>query len=245
MIYIITVSIITVIGLSIWYANRVENNPSHPYNLKNKKEIKISHQEDTPIGFGYKTSWLAIKSNQQEHIATILGLWDIKASNWELGINSTQDKLVFISPTIDDWTLVIGSSLPSGDSDESLKKVKLLLKKLSKEFGEAHFYSTHRVVEFHCWIKSTNGSIERVYSFLGESGENIDVSGEPTEIEKKYNLINSLSQEAQNENYFEREDLTYPDEELVMLIAGAWSINPITLDDRQDVKGLGILGRYK
>lgn len=184
MTYFIIVAVIAIIVLSVWYAKWVENNPDHPYNFENKKEVKVSNEEDNPIGFGYKSTWLAIKSNNQEQIANILGLKVIKISNWKSGLNNANDRQVFITPTIDDWTLVIGRSLPSGDTKESIEKIKLLLAKISREFGEAHFFSTHRVVEFHCWIKSIKGSINRVYSYLGESGENIDVTGEATEIEK-------------------------------------------------------------
>lgn len=243
MIYIVLISVIAVVVLSIWYAKRVEDNPEHPYNSKDKNKNDISQLEDDPIGFGYKTTWFAIKTNNQEQVANFLNLKDLKKANWKSGLDNSYNKQIFITPNIDNWILVVGNSLPSGDSDESIEKVKLLLEKLSREFGEAQFFSTHRVVEFHCWIKATNGAVDRIYSYLGESGENIEVSGKATNIEKKYNLINYLSPEAQQDSYIEREDLIYPDEELVMTIAGDWSINPTTLDDRRDIKGLGLLGR--
>ena len=96
---------------------------------------------------------------------------------------------MFITPPIDNWTLGVGMRLPTGDSKESIEQVSDLLKSLSKQFGEAQFFCTHRVVEYHCWIKSTNGQIDRIYSYLGERGANIEIQGEPTEIEKKYKLI--------------------------------------------------------
>lgn len=91
--------------------------------------------------------------------------------------------------------------------------------------------------------ESNKGKIVRAYCFLGESGENLIVEGEPTDFEKEYKLINTLSKEAQNDKYFEREDLFYPDEEFVMKVAENWSINPQTLEERKDVKNeLGIIG---
>jgi len=92
-------------------------------------------------------------------------------------------------------------------------------------------------------VKATNGNIDRLYSYLGESRENIDISGKPTEIENNYNLINTFSEEAKHDDYWNRDDLTYPDEELVMKIAGNWSVDPTTFDNRKDIKGLGLLGR--
>jgi hypothetical protein len=244
MIYIIIVSLIVISGLSFFYAKSVESNPDHPYNNENKekKEIKVSNVADNPIGFGYKTTWLAIKSKDQEQIANVLGLNEMKKSNWKSGLDNANDKHIFITPSIEDWTLVIGESLPSGDSEESLEKVKSLLERISNVIGEAQFFSTYRTIEFHCWIKSTNGFIDRLYSYIGESGENIAVFGEATEIEKKYNLFNSFSKDVSQDDCLENNTLIFPNEELVMEIAKAWSINPTTLDDRQDIKGLGLLG---
>jgi hypothetical protein len=111
----------------------------------------------------------------------------------------------------------------------------LLYKQISLEFGEAQFFCTHRVIEYQCWMKASNGIILRVYSYLGESGKNIEIEGEPTEVEQPLNLVNTLSSHAEGENYFEREDLTWPDEDLVMKIAGNWSIDPTQLDKRADI----------
>lgn len=136
--------------------------------------------------------------------------------------------------------LVAGISLPDGDS----KVIENLLNNMSKEFGEAQYFSTHRVVEYHCWIKSVSGKIVRHYSYLGESGENITVLGEPTSFEKKFNLINTFSPEASNPNYYENEELIYPDEEFVMEISGAWSVNPNSFEDRSDLpKSVGLVGK--
>jgi hypothetical protein len=75
-------------------------------------------------------------------------------------------------------------------------------------------------------------------------GTSTIVEGEPTEIERGYNLVNTLSEEAQaDENYFDREDIDYPFEDITMEIAGAWSINPDSLDSRKDVApALGVVG---
>ncbi|MCF6174993.1 MAG: hypothetical protein L3J71_04460 [Victivallaceae bacterium] len=122
--------------------------------------------------------------------------------------------------------------LPTGDSQKSIEKLENLLNKLSSEFGEAQFFGTHRVVEYHNWIKSVNGKIERIYAYIGESGENIKVYGEPTESEIGLTLFNSLSKEAELDEYWEREDLDYADEDIVMIIAESWSINPEFLNGR-------------
>ncbi|MCG8700540.1 MAG: hypothetical protein MI922_20970, partial [Bacteroidales bacterium] len=149
---------------------------------------------------------------------------------------------VFITPPIGDWILAVGEGIPAGDTDKSVKEIKLILKQLSAEFNDAQFFCTHRVVEFHCWMKAENGNVTRVYSYLGESGENLCIEGKPTDAEKDYNFINTFSEDAKQDDYFEREDLDYPDEEIVNEIAEKWSVNPTTLEDRSDIKGLGLVG---
>ena len=230
--------IIALIGVSVWMAK------------KQKQELKlnvvvVNDTIDKPVAFGYKCIWFAVKTTDQKGVAEIIGLKNVVASNWEHGIKKAYEASVFITPPVEGWTLVVGWGLPSGDSVESLEEVKALANKLSRKYGEAQFFGTHRVVEYHCWLKSINGKTERLYSYLGESGENIAVEGEPTAFEDQYNFINTLSAEAQNKSYFDREDLDHPNEELIMEIAGAWSINPQLIENNNTIQGLGLLGTLK
>ena len=210
------------------------------------KETAISElniQIDEPIDFGYKIVWFAIKTDNKEKIAEILNLKRTSKSNWKNGIEKAYSDGIFITPQIGEWTLAVGMGLPLGDSEESIEKIEKLLNKLSAEFGEAQFFGTHRVVEYQNWMKSTNGKIDRIYAYVGESMENIKVYGKPTEPEKGLNLFNSLSKEAKSDDYFEREDLDYADEGLVMKIAENWSVNPTKLTERKDIKPeFGLIG---
>jgi hypothetical protein len=199
---------------------------------------------DSAVGFGYKCMWFAVKTDNKNRIAEILKLKNISDCNWQVGIDKAYNGSVFITPTIDGWTLACGWGLPHGDSKDGIKEVKNILQTLSKEFGQAQFFCTHRVTEYHCWIKATNGQVDRVYSYLGESGENIAIEGQPTEFEKTLKLANTFSDEAKDEKYFEREDLVWADEELLMQVAGHWSIDPTKLDERRDIApSLGLLGQ--
>jgi len=243
MTYLIVVGIIVLVVFSIWYAKKVDNNPDHKLHKSSYQKVAVDTSEDNPVGFGYKCMWIAVKTNNQQKVSELIELQDQQEANWESGIDLAYGGYIYITPVVDNWILIVGNGLPSGDTEESSGEIKILLRKLSKEFGEAQFFGTHRVVDYHSWIKSTNGEIDRAYTYIGESGENTEVLGEKTEFEKGFNLINTFSEEAQQDNYFEREDLFYPNEEFVMEIAGAWSINPTTLENRQDLKGLGLIGQ--
>ena len=118
--------------------------------------------EDTAVGFGYNIMWIAVKTINKEKVAQTIGLKSTKPSNWQNGIDEAYKDAIFITPPVEGWILVVGMKLPSGDSKESIKEVAELLKKLSTQFGEAQFFCTNRVVDYHCWIKSTNGKIERI-----------------------------------------------------------------------------------
>ena len=236
---LIILGIVAFIALSVWYAKR--NGATAEYKSEPKQ---ILSEQDKPIDFGYKIVWIAIKTDNKSELSKILGLKNVKPSNWTSGIENAYDNGVFITPQIGDWTLAVGMGLPLGDNKESIEKLEKVLNELSSEFGEAQFFGTHRVVEYHNWMKSVNGKMERIYSYVGESMENIKVFGNPTETEKELKLFNSLSEEAKSDEYFDREDLDYADEELVMKIAENWSINPTKLTERTDIKNeLGMVGK--
>jgi hypothetical protein len=228
---------VTVVILLILVNKSVVAKPNSP-------KINTKKEEDLPISFGYKTMWFAIKTNDHKKLEEILGIKNIKKTNWETGIEHSHEKGVFITPNIGEWIIVTGCSLPSADSKINIEQIVAILNTLSNEFGDAHYFCTHRVVELHAWVKSINGQIQRVYSYVGESGENIVIKGNPTTIEKQYLLINTFSPESKRNDYYDNEDLVYPDEELVMKIAENWSVNPTTIDNRTDIKGSGSIGKW-
>jgi len=199
---------------------------------------------DSAIGFGYKCMWFAVKTRDQQKLISLLKIKNTSNCNWKVGIDKAYKGSIFITPTIDGWTLTCGLGLPAGDSKESISGIKKILKTLSKEFGEAQFFCTQRVVEYHCWMRATKGQVTRVYSYLGERGENIAIEGEPTDFEKKYKLVNTFSDETKDEKYFDSKDLVTPDEEFLMKVAEHWSIDPSQLEKRNDLSpSLGLIGQ--
>jgi hypothetical protein len=187
---IITIGMIVGVGvivyLGIRFLNQYTSNTKavYPSSVASTEDIAIP---DSAVGFGYKCLWLAVKTDNKKRIAEILKLKNVTDCNWKVGVDKAYNGSVFITPTIDGWTLACGLGLPTGDDKASIEEVKTILQTLSKEFGEAQFFCTHRVVEYHCWIKAVNGQVERVYSYLGEAFENILVEGNPTEFEKTLN----------------------------------------------------------
>ena len=201
---------------------------------------------DSPVNFGYKCVWFAVKTENKNRLAELLKLNEISSSNWKSGIEKAYNNQVFITPPIDGWTLACGLSLPHSASKEAIDKVKEILTLLSSEFGEAQYFCTEHITEYHCWMKAKEGEITRVYSYLGETGENIVVEGKPTKYEKKLNLGNTLIEGEKDEDASEKEDQAFPNEATVMKIAEHWSIDPSKLAKRTDIPpSLGLTGKYK
>lgn len=191
---------------------------------------------DKPLGFGYKNKWMAIKSNSKEKVADFFKFKNIQECNWANGVKFGYDG-IFITPEINGWILILGIDV----FDLETSNTKELLKKVSTEFGECQLFLTHRIVEYHFWGLARNGKIERLYSYLGDSESNLIIEGIPTEIKKKYNFVNTFLEEAKNDTYWERDDIDFPNENIVMEIAEVWSINPTKIADYQDIEGIGLI----
>ncbi len=218
---------------------KVELNKSY-----SDKEMLV---QDNPISFGYKCIWLTVKTSDKEKLFNTLGLKKMKFCNWQLGINQAYEEgRVYITPSIGEWTIAVGWGLAmfdAKDEKDEIENYKKLINKVSAVFDEAQLYVSYRVSDYYLWAISKNGELKRMYGYIGGGGINLVIEGELSEIEKKYNFVNTFSEEAKNDSYFEREDIDFPDEDIVMEIAGAWGINPGELEERTDIKKeLGIIG---
>jgi hypothetical protein len=203
-----------------------------------------SPEPDLPQSFGYKVAWLALRTIDTRAAVEALGLRDIRPANWGGGISQAYESAVFVTPPLSDWTLAVGVTLfPSG---EPAQVVKPLLERLSRCFGEAHYFATHRVVESHTWARAVHGRLVRGYGWVGDRGETVWDEGEQTPEERDlgFRFFDERSPEASQEDYWARQDLRFPDEECVMRLAGAWSLDPTALEQLFRVPGLGVLGKF-
>jgi len=184
-----------------------------------------------PIAFGYKCSWLAIKTNDAQRVIDSLNLKDVKKSDWSNGIKAAYRGCgeVYVTQPIDGWVIVIGNSIPDAGDSMYPDKITPVMNKLSLEFSEVQYFSTHRVVEYHAWAKVINGHVIRAYAYIGEQGLTIWNKGEPTKEEKElnFNFFNEKVPEANNNTYWERKDLRYPNEQDVIKLAKKWINNEI------------------
>jgi hypothetical protein len=198
---------------------------------------------DMPDGFGFKCNWFAIRSENAVQIAEVMNLQHLDPCNWAVGIAKAYEGEIFITPVIDGWTMVLGWGLPSADTADGIEEVKRILLQLSNEFGEAQYFITHRITDYHLWMKAISGSITRIYGI--SEMENVMVEGTPTEIEAGLNLINATFENAKEKEFFLSTNTINAGEQTLMDIAGNWSVDPSILFERKDLKpGLGYLAAY-
>jgi hypothetical protein len=183
-------------------------------------------EPDLPQPFGYKVAWLALRTTDTRGAAAAIGLRDIRPANWGEGIPGAYGPAVFVTPPLSYWTLAVGFSL--FHSGVPAPVVKPLLERLSRHFGEAHYFATHRVVESHTWARAVRGRLVRGYGWVGDRGETVWDEGEQTPEERDlcFRFFDERSSEASQDGYWARKDLRFPDEESVMRLAGAWSLDP-------------------
>lgn len=210
------------------------------------KPIEIKDTPDTPVSFGYKMTWLAIPTENTKQVVEALKLTNTKKCNWQSGIETaySSENMVFVTPPVAGWTFVVGYGVGGLDSKDN--QLMQLIQMLAKVFPDFYYFGTHRVVDYHSWIKVKDGKIIRAYAYLGESGETILNQGEltPEEIELNFKFFDEKAKEAENDAYFEREDLRWADEEDVINISKKWSRSTMDLETIT-AKSAGTIGTLR
>lgn len=223
-----------------------------PFNRKRKihppsasDRISLPPQTpDNPRGFGFKNTWWALPCADTEAVVDAIRLQEPQPANWQTGIDQAYENNVFVTPAVDGWTLITGCQLPPMGQHARDELIEPLIH-LSALFGTALVFSTHRVVEYHVWAKAEDGALVRAYGYVGEPGRTFWDEGPLTSEEEVlgFTFFDERCPEAQNDLYWEREDLRYPDEMCVMDIAREWSVSPYDFEGLTTVQpSLGILG---
>lgn len=233
-IYVILVIIF--LGLIILYFQKRININKNLISNQNStnlgpKEMKFDSNPDLPVEFGYKCQWFTVKTNDTQAVLDAMKLKNIQIANWRTGIEGAYEGYYFISPPINGWTLVINSIMPDLCGIESSNPLAVI-SDLSLSFGEAYYFGTNRVVEYHAWAKSTNGKLIRAYGYLGETGETIINEGEISNEELENNLI-FTDIDVEEPNVVNEED--------VIFIAKNWTVYP-QMETSNYQTGTGFIG---
>jgi hypothetical protein len=101
------------------------------------------------------------------------------------------------------------------------------------------FFATHRVVEAHHWEHAKAGTLERRLRYVGERNEG-EAIGQPTAVECALGLDWTIEQPSAPPD-----EAAVPDEEAVMQVAAAWSIDPRELADTPTASDTGLAGHLQ
>ncbi len=201
---------------------------------------------DIPKPFGYKMSWLAVRTEDTDGLVRMLGLVAPEPSNWNSGIGAVYDDQlsdyqVFVTPPVRGWTFVIGLSLPHPVGESLVDKLTPLLVNLGNRFGDVQYFFSYPLIDFFAWARGTNGRVVRAFAISDEGV--IWNRGRITQVEKELGLtlfelrgVRSRSGDAGGEM------VLYPTEEHVMRVAADWGLDPSTLDKQEALPALGVVG---
>ncbi len=208
-------------------------------------------EPDAPVGFGYKMAWYAARTDDPAAVAEVLGLSRLRPCNWRAGVARIYDydtrSTVFVTPPVGGWVLAAGWPLAPKGSWLDCPRVAGPLEALSARFGDAQYFFTYRVIDMHVWARAEVGRLTRAFGYWGDHGDMRWEVGWPTPEEEALGLDfppaeSRLEAHRRDEADPGADGPLTPDEEHVIQIAGAWSLDPTRLDERFKEPGTGLLG---
>lgn len=190
-----------------------------------------------PVPFGYRMSWLAIRSAEPDHVVMALGIEEAGPSSWQEGIDavyaseSLLDHAVFVTPALDGWVLVVSPGFFAAASDADPERLGRFVTDAARRLGtDVQFFASHRVVDGHAWAWADEEGLKRAFYYLGEVDECLVDTGAETPHEETLECVPPDADDV-------------PDESTVMSVAGAWSLDPTELEGRFPDADAGQLGR--
>lgn len=153
---------------------------------------------DEPEPFGFKVSWLALKTSDPAAVLDALELREATPTNWESGLaamyaSKRNEAWLFISPPVGGWVLAVSNSLPypTVETHHDIgRKFDALFARLMKRFDDVQFFGSHRMVDFVAWARALNGKPVRSFAYAGGAGGVLANFGEQTPEEAKLGLAN-------------------------------------------------------
>lgn len=203
---------------------------------------------DLPPPFGYRMTWLAVRTRDTQRVVETLALSHVESANWSTGLGTVYSPeygpgRVFISPPVNGWTFVVGLSLPQPLGAAFAEKTMPLLVDLGATFIEVHYYSSCPDIDHFAWARIIDGQLIRAFA-ISDQGP-IWNKGKPTKEEKALGL--KLYEVRGGRGSGRRklgdvEPVIYPTEMQVMQVAAKWSLDPTRLAAAGPQPALGLIG---
>ncbi len=181
-------------------------------------------------------AWVAVKSRNVFAVQKALSLHNPRPCSWLEGFTNA-DKL-FVSPPVKGWILVTGAGLPRPRQDVDACFCFML--DLSRKLGEVQFFSAHRTLHCHAWVKARNGRIVRAYAWAETT---LWQQGTPTSAEKELAFRCLGYTEPFPEIASKSEATVNANVEKVPLLAARWGLDPAVVQVHFPLNEQGVTGR--
>lgn len=195
-------------------------------------------QQYRPSIFEQPCRWLVVRSSQVSAVQAALRLHNATPCSWGEGMSRLAGQSLFVSPPIRGWILVVGEGLP--DPSQDIDRCFHFLAKFSRALGEVQFFNVNRAVNHHAWAKVEQGTVRRAYAWAGETLWN---QGELTQPEIDLGMKCYGYGEMAESFQITPGDMSLPNSEKVLALAGRWSFDPAAIHDTDLQAGVvGIAG---
>ena len=192
-------------------------------------------EPDAPKAFGSRCVWLAFKGASPAAVVSALGLHEVAPSPWRAGLAGAYAGRVFVTPPLTDagWVLAASTRFPDPGDRKHPDDATPLLERLSRALGEVQYFGTDADVGWQAWARYVNGAPARKLAYLG--ADNLVIWADGTITREEHELGLAYTKEGLREPPF-------PSEANVFQVAGAWSVDPSTLEARHLPPSVGTLG---
>ncbi|BEL05425.1 hypothetical protein Q0Z83_036160 [Actinoplanes sichuanensis] len=173
------------------------------------------------VGFGIKMTWLAVRGSTVEQVAAAIGLTGGRETGWDEGVEAARGDQVFVSPPTGGWIFVVNAVC--GFDGSSVASLSAQLR------TEVQYFGNHRVSDYAEWALAVDGRLVR-HVYCSETSESCEETGTPTpvEIELGFSATEPGGQ--------------WADQDDVMRVAAAWSIDPNALSVIESSLRPGLVG---
>ena len=201
---------------------------------------------DTPPPFGYRMTWLAIRTRDTARVIDALEISKVETANWNTGLGTVYSKkhgqgALFVSPPVNGWTLVAGLALPQVLGHGFADKAMPLLVDLGATFIEVQYFSSCPDVDYFAWARVVDGKLVRAFA-IGDEGI-LWNRGKPTKEEKAMGLrLFEVRGTRGKRGNLADEAVIYPTEPHVMRLASKWSLDPTRIDQLGAPPSVGKIG---
>ena len=212
-----------------------------------KKRIVFSDTPDQPKPFGYRMSWLAVRTTDTAAVLEAMELAEVKPANWNSGIGAIysdllSDSYVFVSPPVKGWTFVSGVPLPHPFGRNFIDKLTPMLAVLSARFPDVQYFASFPIIDFFGWARVQKGRLVRAF-IIGDDGVILD-RGRLTPEERALGLkLFDLRGIKDRIGDAGGAIVLHPTQDQVLRLARGWSLDPIFIDKTSAEAGLGFIAR--